>query len=503
MSPGRARLIAWLVGLAVLAVLAMGTRRGFVRSFFPDGVPGPAPALSRPAHDAPGLEPVDHVRVLLIDGLGYDEAFGLPNLDRLCDRGLDLEVDNGFPTVSLPIQHVLWTGRTQPQSGVMYRVLGLHDPPADAIPARVPGSAAAAESHIGIVESFGFSEVRPRMEDDAGDLDDLAGPWRLTGFTRAAQEVVRSNAPLAFVHVLRVDELGHAQGADSDAYRGAARWADTLAGALFDASTVGSGSWRWIVLSDHGHRPGGGHGGAEPGIRRVRGCVIGGLPAQLPTGRSLHLVDLSRVIADSLGLAPAADAVGRPLAYALDHPDPDATLPVASVGRQVVAGLVLLLALAATWWGGGGRPGLLPWWLVVAYGTVVTSHGPVTLSNPMVYPPLGRDMILAAVPGLVVLAFVAWRERGRAGLPRLAIAQLGLAIGACVAALVLCGAVSGVLGLHDGPPLVPLATAHASLFFSLTAAGAGVLAVVSAARLFASGATAEPGTSAGTSPRAP
>ena len=48
----------------------------------------------------------------------FDYAERMPTLSRHCATGIDTAVDVGFPTVSLPVQHALWTGRTQQQSGV-------------------------------------------------------------------------------------------------------------------------------------------------------------------------------------------------------------------------------------------------------------------------------------------------------------------------------------------------------------------------------------------------
>src|SRR5690606_4329646 len=119
--------------------------------------------------------------------------------------------------------------------------------------------------------------------------------WREHDFAITAAREVASDAPLVFVHVLRVDEAGHAAGAGSSAYREAAAWSDALLGTLH-AADPGA---RWLLLSDHGHRERGGHGGAEPEIRIVRACVLG--PGVVPDDRRahapVHLVDLHRELA--------------------------------------------------------------------------------------------------------------------------------------------------------------------------------------------------------------
>ena len=80
-----------------------------------------------------------------------------------------------------------------------------------------------------------------------------------------------------------MDKAGHRQGAASAQYRQAAAEADALLDRLLAVAPPSAGL-RWLVLSDHGQRPRGGHGGAEPAIRIVRACLAGG-PQPLPAGR--------------------------------------------------------------------------------------------------------------------------------------------------------------------------------------------------------------------------
>src|SRR5690606_59504 len=102
-------------------------------------------------------------------------------------------------------------------------------------------------------------------------------------------------------------------------------WADDRLDELVRADS--DASTRWVVLSDHGHRDGGGHGGSDESIRIVRACVFGAVPPSATRIGTLHLVDLHRLLADSLALEPLPEARGRPLDEALAHPRPGATLP--------------------------------------------------------------------------------------------------------------------------------------------------------------------------------
>jgi len=107
---------AGVIALALLAWATYAVRRASIRTFFVDGVPSSSRALVPDAGEA--MTTVARTRVVLVDGLSRAHAKTLPGLDAICDAGLELGVDTGFPTVSLPVQHALWTGLTQQESGV-------------------------------------------------------------------------------------------------------------------------------------------------------------------------------------------------------------------------------------------------------------------------------------------------------------------------------------------------------------------------------------------------
>ncbi len=67
-----------------------------------DAAPGATPPL--PAATGAGLPPAARTRVVLIDGAGRDTAAGMAAWNAVCARGLDLTIDVGFPTVSLPVE---------------------------------------------------------------------------------------------------------------------------------------------------------------------------------------------------------------------------------------------------------------------------------------------------------------------------------------------------------------------------------------------------------------
>jgi hypothetical protein len=468
--------VLWAAALLAAAFALVQHRRAFIKSFFVRGAgdAGP-PALAVPeGAGARGLPQSARVRVVLIDGVDRRTSETMPSYSALCARGLDLVVDAGFPTVSLPIQSALWGGSTQQQTGIQFIGEALPEPLAHSVPARVPGSIAVAEYYPFIARSAGFLVTLPMAEFAGADREQ----WVATGFLPAAEAIMASDSRLAFVHVLRVDTAGHKHGRVSEEFERAAREADAMLGALILAEG-GRPDTRWLVLADHGHRDGGGHGDAEPEIRLARACLAGDLPPGLGAGNAfVHVVDLGRALADSLGVAlpgQGADAsAGRPLAAALAAPaQPGATLPRPGLGRWLLAALLALATLAAS--AAAARAVLWAWpvwWLAALAAVVLLAEAP-SLSVPMVYKPWGTEMIQAAWPGLLLLLPSAALALGRMSAARGTVALLALPAGLTAAAHALC---------WGRPPLMPFWTARTSMCLILLASGAAVVALAHLAR---------------------
>ena len=498
-----------LIVAVALVAAAYGTyrfRKAWLPGLFVRGAGGAeAPALAMPGGGPlPGLAPVERVRVVLIDGVDRTTAHWLPNWSAVCGDGLELIVDVGYPSVSLPVQRVLWTGLTQQQSGVLF-VGGYLGPPPLGIPAQVPGSMAIAESHQGIAHSLGFAQVLPdRAKVPPGWGFETRWPaWlgleRGDGFAQAARQWVATDLRLVFVHVLVTDSVGHRAGRASQGFRAAAAWADGLLGELRAAERAAhpDGRTRWFVLADHGHRAGGGHGDAEPWIRQVRGCIAGDATPTSPGGVPpyVHLVDFSRAIADSLAVPLPAESAGRPLGAALAAPvDEEATLPRPGTLRWLAAIALLFVALLATGLAARGRLTALPWWWPVAYLSLIWIELPPSLTTHMVYRPWGEIIWKAALPGLCLLAIGAPLALRALAPVRVVIAQLALPVAIALAALVLSGGAD--LGMAGDPPLIPMWTGRASAFLVLAASGMVVagLAVLASAVPSGSGRTTAGGT---------
>lgn len=502
MSPRTRQLLSGLLligGLLAVWQAADVARRSLIKALFVDGaVADSDPPLA--SSTAPGLAPTDRVRVVLLDGLSAAHADTLPHLTDLCARGQALTLDVGFPTVSLPVQHVLWTGLTQQQSGVQYHI-GKLATPAHAIPTQVD-SVAVAESHPEIVHSFGFTSAAPPLplETTPGAPPELASP---DVFPDAALAAIAGPARLAFVHVLRIDDAGHQSGAASPEYAAAATWSDDLLATLW-ARAPADPRTRWFILADHGHRPAGGHGDGEPDIRRVRACVIGGVdPGPV---LDVHLVDLARALADSLGVALDPAARGRPWSAALADPAADATLPGPGPLRTLLAALIVLtglLVLPRTAPSDQARSAVKPdqarsavksvhthprgdlllaallglAWPLLGLVVLTSWHGAPTLSNPVVFPPRGLDMLHAAAPAMLVLsALAALAARRGWSSPRIAAVALAPWTACTLAVLVLARVPEWLVqGL---PPLTPRVTALASVLLAQGRLACLVLAAI-------------------------
>jgi hypothetical protein len=456
----RATSIVVVAVLLVAAWLLPHLRHRLIQDIITwDAVPS-EPAML-PLGRGPGLTAAPRVRVVLIDGLSADTARSLPTWSALCKRGLDLTVDVGFPTVSLPVETELWTGLTQQQSGIVFRSDRPIVPPlANSIPAQVPDSRAIAENHGYIVRSLGFHQV---------ESDDPA--WQ-----QHAHDAVAGAGRLVFVHVLRVDTAGHRHGHDSSAYRTAAAEADAIIASLVDAAPDA----RWFVLSDHGHLPGGGHGGEDQRVRQVSGCIIG--PGIAPAKGVVHVIDIARALADSTGAKLPAASRARPISIALAAPlGPDQSVPPTALGPGVAAIFALVIAALLGSWG-VRRWWLAPWWFAIACASLVLVRGVPTLSMPMVFAAAGRVMYLTWLPALAIATVTTWFGLGKATLPRVLVAQLALPLGALAAAVIVTGAWRLLLG-QQVAPVVPRFTAWLSPLILMAAHGMAAVALAVLGRL--------------------
>ena len=197
-------------------------------------------------------------------------------------------------------------------------------------------------------------------------------------------------------------------------------------------------------------------------------------PGRRGPDHPLHLVDLSRAVADTLELTSDRRSPGRPLAAALAAPaSTGATLPRSrlSVGLAVAVAGAFVLALGLVLLRRHSWAVLV--WMPLAYAGVLLFEAIPTMSNPMVYRPLGRAVYTAGLPGLAVLAVGATLALRHHRAWRVAVAVLSPAVVAVAVTRI---------AVWRQPPLVPSWTAHCSAAHTLLFAGAIVVGLALLAR---------------------
>lgn len=133
---------------------------------------------------------------------------------------------------------------------------------------------------------------------------------------RAETHLRNDRADASFVYLGQQDIVGHNKGAASPEYLAELARMDGYVKRLLDAVAAradrANEKWLIMVTTDHGHTPGGGHGGPSLDERSTFVLATGdGVPAARPT--TTRLVDLAHTALAHLGLTPDAKLAGRSL----------------------------------------------------------------------------------------------------------------------------------------------------------------------------------------------
>jgi hypothetical protein len=334
------------LGTAVL-LLVIGTwgaiAAGKSGSEFMDDLDRSLPRLaaSEPLVEPPPNPPLaDRVVIVIIDGLRYDVSRDLPFLNELRAKGVDGKAHAQYPTFSRPGYVNILTGVPPAYSGVRtnrfrgsVRLDSLMDRVRLASAQRpVPMRAGFASDYDPMPRLFlrpRTMPIEPAEEDvdltlldeptaDAwrraihtdlrGDFDDPRyAPWP-GGFRQAARSVVAARDTLAVLLIGAVDAAGHEYGGIEPEYRAAAFEAD----AALRASVAGLDLTRdtIIVLADHGHTDGGGHGGLEPTVVDVP-FIMAGAGVVPGVKVEIDLMDVAPTAAVLLGLPAPGHGLGK------------------------------------------------------------------------------------------------------------------------------------------------------------------------------------------------
>jgi hypothetical protein len=322
-----------VVAAAIVAAATIGHSLGLYLPAFNtphtalEGVPHPPSAVP----PTPGL--TRRLAVMLIDGLDFDVARALPAFASLRREGVLRPLRAAFPTYTSPAVVAMVTGLSPRESGIRLNG-GLERGPQGTD--RVTTEAGLA----GVAVELWAREWQPLVPLLApppsaaihfGRVEFLADviAARLPGAARLAPIDGRSPArALSFVYVGEVDEVAHYHGTRSPEYREAV----ALAGSLVDryAATLDFDQDTLLVLSDHGHRPEGGHGGMEPEAQRAFLLARGPLLRHGVELAERPLRDVASTLSVLVGVPVPSSNLGLPMLDLLAFGDPETSMLLAA-----------------------------------------------------------------------------------------------------------------------------------------------------------------------------
>ncbi|WP_371619084.1 alkaline phosphatase family protein [Streptomyces sp. NBC_00454] len=265
-------------------------------------------------------DPRRHVLVVGIDGVRLDAlpTVATPHLDVVAAAGFlgPIEIDEATPTMSGPCWATVVTGVGIAKHGVYGNNFTGHR--LDVFPdfttrlAQENGRktfVAAGWEPLLLARQGGPLFAAPSRLSYVAPRADTSEDWQVCDdqVTGEAVHVLATDDPeVSFVYLGSVDETGHLLGC-GDEYLRAIERADQRLGRLLDTVRARPGyareAWTVIVVTDHGHRDGGGHGGRSVEERTAWVACCG---PDIPTGppaRELRFEDVAAQVYASLGLA--------------------------------------------------------------------------------------------------------------------------------------------------------------------------------------------------------
>ena len=256
---------------------------------------------------------------VVVDGLGFDAAIAEPELSSLADGGTLRPLRADFPTYTAPNITSMFTGVGPRDSGVRLNGAGDGASGLDSVLASAWDSGVYVRTRSRQFSPFLELARPPRASDARGGrlavLTDLAIARASIPPTQTRTRAVEMEA----IHFGEVDDVGHAHGAASEAYRSEVRHA-----ALFlknVASHLDSERDVLVAVSDHGHRAAGGHGGVEPEVEKAFFLAWG---HDIRKGARLDerpLRDVASTLTVMLGVPTPSSNLGRPMLDVLDVSD--------------------------------------------------------------------------------------------------------------------------------------------------------------------------------------
>jgi hypothetical protein len=259
------------------------------------------------------------VILVLVDGLRLDASRNMSRLNELRQRGADLSVRVGQPSLSYPSWTVIASGTWQEISGVTtnwyegeVRVDTIFKAARDAgMPAVVVGGGGWKKlygSHL-----TEFVKV-PGPEDENAPPEAWA---QMDGNSLRLAIRVLDDYPegLILIYFGGTDELAHLYGGVSSQYLDEVQRVDGYIGLL--AERLDPEKDVLIVTADHGHVDIGGHGGWEQSVLHVPLVMVGKAIRHGAYTERLQ-ADIAPTIAALLGIPIPVHAQGRPLVEMLE-----------------------------------------------------------------------------------------------------------------------------------------------------------------------------------------
>lgn len=259
------------------------------------------------------------VVLVLVDGLRLDASRNMSRLNELRQRGADLSVRVGQPSLSYPSWTVIASGTWQEVSGVTTNWYE-GEVQVDTIfkAARDAGMPAVVVGGGGWKKLYGshFTEFVkvPGPEDESAPPE--AWAQMDSDSLRLAIRVLDDYPEgLILVYFGGTDELAHLYGGGSSQYLGEVQQVDGYIGRLVERLDLEKDVL--IVTADHGHVDIGGHGGWERSVLHVPLVMVGKAIRHGAYTERLQ-ADIAPTVAALLGIPIPVHAQGRPLVEMLE-----------------------------------------------------------------------------------------------------------------------------------------------------------------------------------------
>ncbi|WP_061291169.1 alkaline phosphatase family protein [Herbidospora cretacea] len=277
--------------------------------------------------EPPPPEPVPKVLVIGVDGVRTDRVLTTraTYLRALMSEGLyatgELDLTPGVKSLSGPAWSTILTGVNPEKHGVhdntfdgrqytrypdfLTRIERLH-PELDTLAVTLWRTF----FDTGLLHQVDWhATLRPGV-DYAEHLKDEMIIRRMTDL------IARHQADVVFLHLVNPDKVAHRHGPLGPEYATALDTMDLAVGRLVDAvkrrPTYPNEKWSVIVVTDHGHRDEGGHGGATPAERQIF-LLAAGPGIRHERRHEAKLVDVAPTVFAQLGIRIPADLEGVPL----------------------------------------------------------------------------------------------------------------------------------------------------------------------------------------------